>query len=110
MKRYAVEITDTALAALFAHAHFIAFEQQEPANAKRWIESAWDAIESLETMPNRCASAEEDKEVSYQVRCILVGSVSLLFTVDEERATVWVIAVRGQGQLPKPRDLPSFLS
>jgi hypothetical protein len=44
--------------------------------------------------------------VEYEVRFVLAGRESLLFTVDDERATVWVIALRGQGPLPKPENLP----
>lgn len=109
MKRYAVEVTDATEAAILAHAHYIAVDRQEPQGGLAWLESAWDAVDSLETMPKRCAIAEEDEDVPYEVRFILAGSVSLLFTVDEDRATVWVIAVRGQGQLPRPEQLPPTL-
>ncbi len=110
MKHFAVEVTDTTAAAIVDHARYIAVERQEPVNAQRWLESAWDAVDSLETMPKRCGIAPEDEDVSYEVRFILAGSVSLLFTVDEERSSVWVIAVRGEGRLPRPEDLPASLA
>lgn len=110
MKRYAVEVTATTEAAIVAQARYIAIDQQQPFNAQGWLESAWDAVDSLETMPRRCAIAAEDEDVPYEVRFVLTGSVSLLFTVDEERSTVWVIAMRGQGQLPSPERLPHLLN
>ena len=66
----------------------------------------WDAVDSLETFPHSRPTAEENDEVDYEVRFVLAGRESLLFTVDEGRQTVWVIALRGQGQLPKPENLP----
>jgi len=109
MKRYAVEVTHTTAAAIVEQARYIAIDQQQPLNARGWLESAWDAVDSLETMPRRCALAPENENVPYEVRSISAGSTSLLFTVDEERSTVWVIAVRGQGQLPRPERLPGSL-
>jgi plasmid stabilization system protein ParE len=76
-------------------------------NAERWIQRVWDAVDSLEQFPRRGALAEENDDVDYEVRQLLVGSSTLLFTVDDERNTVWVIALRGEGQLPRPQDLPS---
>lgn len=93
MKRYAVEVTDTTAAAILAHARYIAVDRCEPMGAQSWLESAWDVVDSLETMPKRCPIAPEGEVVPYEVRSILAGSVTLLFTVDEPRATVWVIAV-----------------
>jgi len=70
MKRYAVEVTDTTAAAIVHHARYIAIERQEPLNAQAWLEAAWDKVDSLETMPKRCAIAPEDEDVPYEVRAI----------------------------------------
>ena len=52
MTRYAVELTDAALAAITEHAGYIAIEGRAPENAKRWLERVWDAVDSLEKLPN----------------------------------------------------------
>ncbi|MEO0852134.1 MAG: type II toxin-antitoxin system RelE/ParE family toxin [Cyanobacteria bacterium J06648_11] len=109
MKEYAVEITQTAEAALHAHARYIAVEKREPMEAIRWLESAIDGVRSLRHMPMRCSLAEENSAVAYEVRQLLVGSPALLLTIDEERQTVWVFAFRGQGQLPRLNELPPDL-
>ena len=109
MRRYAVELTDAAMSAIHAQARYIAIDRQEPHNAQRWLQLAWDAIESLETMPKRCPLAEENQNVEYEARLVLVGTKSLIITVDDERATVWVIALRGEGQLSRPEYLPQHL-
>lgn len=108
-KRYSVELTDTAATAILIHARYIAEHRREPLNAERWLESVWDAVDSLECMPRRCAVAEEDEYLDYEVRAILAGSVSLLLTIDDELEIVWIVAVRGEGQLPRPEQLPSSL-
>ena len=64
-------------------------------------------MDSLERFPRRAALALENDDVDYEVRQLLVGSPALLFTVDDERSVVWVIALRGEGQLPRPENLPS---
>lgn len=57
-------------------------------------------------MPRRFPLAPEDRLVPYEVRSALVGSVTLLFTIDDARTLVRVIGVRGQGQLPRSGRLP----
>ena len=106
MKEYAVEVTEVAETAIYNHAHYIAVEKQEPLNAVRWLESTLDAVRTLKTMPKRCALAEENDDVDYEVRQLPVGSPALLLTVDDDRRTVWVFAFRGEGQLPRPDGLP----
>ena len=110
MKRYAVEVTDSALAAIRAQARYIAIEQGQPGNAQGWLNMVWDAVEDLETLPNARPFAEENDDVEYEVRFVLAGRESLLFTMDEEREIVWVIALRGQGRLPQPQELPQDIS
>ena len=107
MKRYAVELTEAALAAITDQAHYIKVVQQAPLNAERWLRRVWDVVDSLEQFPRRGALAEENDDVDYEVRQLLVGSPALLFTVDDEQNMVWVIALRGEGQLPRPENLPS---
>jgi plasmid stabilization system protein ParE len=106
MKRYTVEVTDAAMAAIHAQARYVAIKEAQPVNAQSWLGAVWDAIDALETFPRAHPIAEENDDVEYEVRFVLAGRESLLFTVDDERATVWVIALRGQGQLPKPENLP----
>jgi len=106
MTRYSVEVTESALAAITAHARYIALDAQSPGNAARWLEAVWDAVDSLEAWPRRAGTAEEDAHVDHDVRQLVVGSHLLLFTVDEERRIVWIIGLRHGHRLPRPDDLP----
>lgn len=101
MTRYEVKLTDVALVAISQQARYIAAEQQQPQNAERWLQGVWDAVDSLEQLPTRAPLAAENDEVDYEVRHLIVGGSALLFTIDDTRDTVWVIALRGTGQLPR---------
>ncbi|MFT4842152.1 MAG: plasmid stabilization system protein ParE [Planctomycetota bacterium] len=109
MKEYVVEMTASAQSAIYDHAHYIAIERQEPLSAVRWLERTLDAVRTLKTMPKRCALAEENGDVDYEVRQLLVGSPFLLLTIDDDRQTVWVFAFRGQGQPSQADSLPRHL-
>ena len=74
------------------------------------LEKVWETIDSLEGNPRRGAKAEEDSYVEYEVRQLVVGGILLLFTVDDERKTVWVMGLRHGHRLVRPDDLPSDLS
>ncbi|MEN8149309.1 MAG: type II toxin-antitoxin system RelE/ParE family toxin [Planctomycetota bacterium] len=107
MTRYAVEVTDAALAAIRAQAMYIAEEARAPENARRWLERILDAVMSLEQWPRRAARAEEDGYVKFEVRRLVVGSHLLLFTLDDEQRKVWIIGLRHGHRLPRAGDLPS---
>ncbi len=109
MTSYAVELTDAALAAITEHARYIAIEGRAPENAKRWLERVWDAVDSLEKLPRRAAKAQEDDYVAYEVRQLVVDSHLLLFTVDDDKRTVWIVGLRHGRRLPRPHDLPPDL-
>ena len=106
MKRFAVEITDAAMAEIRDHARYIAFERFDPGNAQSWLSKVWEAVDTLDAMPRAHPIAEESEDVDYEVRFVLAGRDVLLFTVDDERDTVWIIGLRGRGRLPRPDELP----
>ena len=89
MTRYTVELTDTAFAAIAEHARYIAIEG--------------------ETLPRRAAKAQEDDYVAYEVRHLVVDSHLLLFAVDDEKRTVWIVGLRHGHRRPRPHDLPPDL-
>ena len=109
MTSYAVELTDAALAAITEHARYIAIEGRAPENAKRWLERVWDAVDSLEKLPRRGAKAQEDDYVTYEVRQLVVDSHLLLFTVDDDKQTVWIVGLRHGHRRPRPQDIPPDL-
>jgi plasmid stabilization system protein ParE len=105
MSRYTVELTEAALSAIAEQARYIAVDAQAPLNARRWLERIWDAVDSLERWPCRASLAEEDAYVEYEVRQLIVGRHLILFTVDDEHRTIWVIGFRHGHRRPRPGDL-----
>lgn len=105
MTEYSVEITDSALAAVSEQARYIAVDANAPMNAQRWLESMWDAIASLELLPHRGSLAAENDYVEEEVRQLVVGNHLLLYSVDDDRRTVWILGLRRGQQLPRPEDL-----
>jgi hypothetical protein len=73
MNKYAVEVTDAAMAAIHAQARYIAVEQAQPVNAQSWLGAVWDAIDALETFPRAHPIAEENADVGYEVRFVRAG-------------------------------------
>ncbi len=61
MTDYAVEITNSTEDAIYAQAHYIAVEKQEPLSAVQWLQSTFDAVLKLKTFPKRCSLAEENR-------------------------------------------------
>lgn len=104
MKTYRVVITDAAFARIREQARYIAVEGQAPLNAERWLSRVL-AADSLDTMPRRCAKPIESELRSFEIRAIHIDGYMLLFTVDDESATVTVIGARHGRQLPRPDEL-----
>ena len=107
---YSVRITPAAEASIREQARYIAIDEQAPLNAARWLKRIYDAAESLDQWPRRCALADEDRYRPYEIRKFGVDGYLLLFTIVDETNTVWVIATRHGRQLPQidhlPQDVP----
>ena len=103
---YSVEITDHALEGVREIVRYIAVDQAAPLNAQGWLDGLWDAVESLEQSPRRCAYAEEDRFRPFEIRKLLHGSHLILFTIDDEKGVVFVLGVRHGMRMPRPQDLP----
>jgi len=101
VSRYRVEITDDAYEAFRSQARYIAIDEQAPLNAQRWLEGLWKMVESLETLPRRYRRAPEDALRPYEVRRALYHKHAVLFTIDDENRVVYVLGLRGPGQLPR---------
>jgi plasmid stabilization system protein ParE len=107
--KYRVEITDAAFEAIRAQAKYIAVDCRAPLNAARWLEKGWDAIDSLEVNPKRHCLVPENDFKPYEIRRVLVVNCLVLYTIDEDAGTVWVIGFRHGSQLPRPDELPETL-
>jgi len=103
---YSVRLTDQTRQAIEDQLVYIAVECASPINAARWFERVYDAIDTLEQWPRRCAKAEEDAFRTFEVRKLGVDSHFLIFTIDDDHKTVWIIGFRYGGMEPRVEDLP----
>lgn len=88
MKQYDVKITDLALADMEAVYDYIANDLQAPDTAMKQYDRIAKEIESLRTFPNRCKLFDSPPERDRGLRRLLVDNYSVIYTVDDESATV----------------------
>ncbi|MFA9478779.1 type II toxin-antitoxin system RelE/ParE family toxin [Phycisphaerales bacterium AB-hyl4] len=84
-------------------------EEKAPLNAQRWLEGLWDAVDTLETWPTRCSLAPENAYRPFEIRKLNHGSHLILFTINKEQATVYVIGLRHGMQEPASRGAPCYI-
>jgi hypothetical protein len=86
MKQYQVILQPEAEIELVEAFEYIHVDS--PNNAADWLRGLYEAIASLETMPERSAFAWEREEVGVDVRQRLYHSHRILFTIEQRRAFV----------------------
>jgi mRNA-degrading endonuclease RelE of RelBE toxin-antitoxin system len=63
-----------------------------------WFQALIDCLYSLDQHPTRCPLAREAKKTHREIRCLLFGKqrnvYRILFQIDEQRKTVWVLHIR----------------
>ena len=78
---------EAEVAEAFAYIH-----TRSPANAERWLRGLYSVIETLETMPGRCALARESGAFKEEIRQLLYGKrqhkYRILFTVHDNEVHV----------------------
>ena len=88
--KYAVIIHPDAEAEIIDAFRYI--HDDSAINARRWLEGLYKTIDTLESMPRRCALARENDAFDTEIRQLVYQSHRVLFTV--ERRTVHVLHVR----------------
>ena len=96
MKTYTVNITDEVAADIEKAFDYI--HEQSPQNAVKWLRELYKAIDTLETMPDRCPLIREHDAFEEQVRNLLFYSHRIIFTINEGTETVQVHAFRHAAQ------------
>ncbi len=92
--KYRVDITDTAWAEI--EESYAWLTQQSPQAALRWRAALLEAVDSLESMPDRCHLAPESKAWKRDIRELLYGKrrgvYRILFEI--RAGTVFILRVR----------------
>jgi mRNA-degrading endonuclease RelE of RelBE toxin-antitoxin system len=78
--------------------------------AADWFNRLEQAMQALETHPNRCPVAPEARKMKRKLRHLLVGAkphvYRVIYEVDERRRKVWVLTIRhGARQRRKASDV-----
>jgi len=84
--------------------------ERAPLQGTEWFEGLLTCLYSLDQNPNRCPLAQEARKSRRKIRNLLYGRgrsvYRILFEVNEERQTVWILHVRrGARRGVRPQDL-----
>jgi plasmid stabilization system protein ParE len=84
--------------------------ERAPLQGPEWFEKLLECLYSLDRSPNRCPLAPEARRSHREIRNLLYGKRArvyrILFEIDEERKTVWVLHIRRGARAPlRPEDL-----
>jgi plasmid stabilization system protein ParE len=88
MRQYKIQITDTALSDMEEIYNYIAEQLQAPEAAMRQYNRIVDAIETLDTFPERVKLMETEEELVLGLRQLPVDNYSVFFHITEERAII----------------------
>lgn len=91
---YKVELTEQAEREANEAYDWIA--EQSPPNAINWFNGLVDAVETLQSFPERCPVAPESEDVGREIRHLIYGKYRILFAI--EITTVFVLHVRHGAQ------------
>ncbi|MEM1011931.1 MAG: type II toxin-antitoxin system RelE/ParE family toxin [Planctomycetota bacterium] len=102
---YRVRFTKAARRDLNEHALFIAVQEHHPDPGLDWHAKAYDEALKLDFMPSRCVLATGYESLPYPIRRLVHHNHLILFTIDEEAKTVYVLAIVHGARLPRPGEL-----
>ena len=93
MDLYKIHYSNNALEDLFEIYKYIAFEENEPSNAKNLINDIREKIRGLHYFPNRYALVEWSPWKDIGARRINVKNYLIIYLVDENNKTVNIIRI-----------------
>jgi len=91
---YRVTMFDRAYRDLDGIFDYIANTLMEPGIALNIIDEFETAILSLDTMPHRCSERKLGAYANKGYRQLFVGNYTVLFRIDEEQKTVYIVTIR----------------
>lgn len=104
MKRFAVEITDRALADMDAIYTYIAETLLSPETAMLQYGRIAEMIESLAILPERCRRFESQPERDMGLRLLPVNNYSVIYSIDENRVVVLRVLYSASDIIARLRD------
>ena len=77
-----LEFSPTAESEILEAARFIA--EDSPTDAVRWYDGIYEAIMSLQDMPNRCSHARENEAFPIELRQMVFKSHRVIFSIHSD--------------------------
>lgn len=88
MKQYTVQITDKALADMEEIYNYIAIQLQAPENAIGQYNRIAEAIEGLNSFPERVKLMESEPERMIGLRQLVVDNYSAFYVIENEKVII----------------------
>jgi len=88
MKQYRIQITDKALSNMEGIYNYIAGQLQAPEAAMGQYDRIANAIDSLDTFPERVKLMETEEECTLGLRQMSVDNFSIFFSIQEAKVII----------------------
>ena len=98
MDKYVVMLYPKAFRDLDDIYAYIAFEKLSPENAKEQTNRIWDAIRTLEQMPEAHQERLVGRYASKGYRQLIIGNYLVIYKIDHVSKTVFVVTIQYQGR------------
>ena len=77
---------------------YIALEKMSPENAKRQTDRIWDAVKSLEQLPESHQDRLVGRFAGKGYKQLIVDNYIIIFKIDKEQNRVYIVTVQYQGR------------
>ena len=77
---------------------YIALEKMSPENAKGQTDRIWDAIKSLEQLPESHQDRLVGRFAGKGYKQLIVDNYIVIFKIDKEQNRVYIVTVQSQGR------------
>ena len=77
---------------------YIALEKMSPENAKGQTDRIWDAVKSLEQLPESHQDRLVGRFAGKGYKQLIVDNYIIIFKIDKEQNRVYIVTVQNQGR------------
>ena len=98
MEKYKVMLYPKAFRDIDGIYAYIALEKLAPENAKSQTDRIWAAVETLDAFPSAHQDRQVGKYAGRGYKQLLIDHYVVIFRIDEQHKTVYVVTVQYQGK------------
>lgn len=97
----AFKVKPSALATQHIEETYLWIHESNPGVADKWFNGLMTALDSLKDSPRRCSIIPEQDDFTQEIRHLIYQKkYRIIFTVQDEEETVYVLAVRHTARKP----------